>query len=73
MTFSNSTFARALSEHMCIAGVDVEALAERSGVSVFSIRDYLGEKSEPRLGTFFALAEALGCTPNDLCGCGEAA
>lgn len=67
MSFSNSTFARGLSEHMRLTGMDVETLAKRSGVSMFSIRDYLGEKSEPRLGTAYALADALGCTPNDLC------
>lgn len=57
-----------MSDHMRTAGMDVDALAKRSGVSVFSIRDYLGEKSEPRFGTVYALAEALGCSPNELCG-----
>lgn len=68
MSFSNAAFARGLSDHMRTAGMDVDALAKRSGVSVFSIRDYLGEKSEPRFGTVYALAEALGCSPNELCG-----
>lgn len=68
MSYENERFARNLSRYMAEAGVGVEALAERSGVSVFSIRDYLGEKSVPRLDTGIALAEALGCTVNDLCG-----
>lgn len=48
-----------------------EDLASASGLSVDSIRTYERGISAPRLETTVALAEALGCTPNDICGWGK--
>ena len=43
-------------------------LANAAGVSATSIRNYEVGASLPNLETAVSLAEALGCTPNDLCG-----
>lgn len=47
--------------------LNAEQLAEKSGVSVDSIRQYLRGDTGPLLETAFKLAEALNCTVNDLC------
>ena len=47
--------------------LNAEQLAEKSGVSVDSIRQYLRGDTGPLLDTAFKLAEALNCTVNDLC------
>lgn len=47
--------------------LNAEQLAEKSGVSVDSIRQYLRGDTRPLLETAFKLAEALNCTVNDLC------
>ncbi len=47
--------------------LNAEQLAEKSGVSVESIRQYLRGDTGPLLKTAFKLAEALNCTVNDLC------
>lgn len=52
------------------ARMSQEELAQRSGVSVAAIGNYEQGKGGPLLETACALAEALGCTPNDLCGYG---
>lgn len=46
------------------------ALAEASGVSEAAIATYEAGNAAPLLETTVKLAEALGCTPNDLCGFG---
>lgn len=55
---------------VCMAEADMkpEQLAEEALVSVDGIRKYLRGESSPQLETACKLAEALGCTPNDLCG-----
>lgn len=45
-----------------------EELANVSGLSVYSIRNYLNKASTPSLESLAALGMALGCTPNDLMG-----
>lgn len=45
-----------------------EALAEKSGLSVYSIRNYLSKAATPSMENLAALGLALGCTPNDLMG-----
>lgn len=54
------------------ARLNQEQLAERSGVSVAAIKSYETGAAGPLLETAYKLAEALGCTVNDLCGFGEA-
>lgn len=51
-----------------VARMSQEDLSEKSGVSVAAIGKYEQGIGAPRLETACALAEALGCTPNDLCG-----
>lgn len=50
------------------ADMSAEQLSERSGVSVDSVRQYLRGETVPLLETACKIADALGCTPNDLCG-----
>lgn len=45
-----------------------EELSAASGMSVYSIRNYLAKASTPSLESLAALGLALGCTPNDLMG-----
>lgn len=42
-------------------------LADASGVSVDAIGKYERAEAAPQLRNAYRLAEALGCTPNDLC------
>lgn len=44
-----------------------EDLARASGVSIDAIKSYERADSGPLLETTYKLAEALGCTPNDIC------
>lgn len=52
-----------------------EDLAGVSGLSVYSVRNYLTGSSTPSLENLATLALSLDCTPNDLLGvkAGEAA
>ena len=52
---------------MAEADMTPEQLSDKSGVSVDSVRQYLRGETVPLLETACKLAEALGCTPNDLC------
>lgn len=47
---------------------NAEELSAASGVSAYSIRNYLAKASAPSLESLAALGLALGCTPNDLMG-----
>lgn len=64
----NAIFGKKLSVCMAEAEMTPSELSESSGVSIESIRDYLRKDSAPLFVTVCKLAEALGCTPNDLCG-----
>ncbi|WP_451916846.1 helix-turn-helix domain-containing protein [Adlercreutzia rubneri] len=61
---------KALKVHMAEADMNPGQLAEASGVSVDAIRQYLRGETVPLMETTCKLAEALNCTPNDLCGFG---
>lgn len=52
---------------MAEADMNAEQLSSASGVSVDAVRQYLRGEAAPLLETACKLAEALGCTPNDLC------
>lgn len=52
---------------MAEADMSTSQLAEKAGVNVETIRKYLRGEMVPMLDTAYKLAEALGCTPNDLC------
>lgn len=52
---------------MVEADMNAEQLSAASGVSVYAVRQYLRGETVPLLETACKLAEALGCTPNDLC------
>lgn len=73
MQYDKERTSRYLKAHMALAGMTIADLSEASGVSVDTITNYTRGAAVPRLDTAFALAEALGCTVNDLCGCGEMA
>lgn len=49
-----------------------EDLSRVSGVSVMTIANTERGESSPTFENAYKLAEALGCTPNDLCGWKEA-
>lgn len=68
MSELKETIARAMRVKRAEANMSQEELAKRSGVSVDAIRSYERQMSLPLLETAYKLAEALGCTVNDLCG-----
>lgn len=68
MSELKETIARTLRVKRAEANMSQEELAKRSGVSVDAIRSYERQMSLPLLETAYKLAEALGCTVNDLCG-----
>lgn len=68
MSELKETIARALRVKRAETNMSQEELAKRSGVSVDAIRSYERQMSLPLLETAYKLAEALGCTVNDLCG-----
>ncbi len=53
---------------MAKADMSAQQLAEKSGVSYDAITGYLRGDAGPLLETACKLADALGCSPNDLCG-----
>jgi transcriptional regulator with XRE-family HTH domain len=67
----NKVVRHGLKVEMAKADMTPAELAERSGVSVDAIRQYLRGETAPLLETAYKLAAALGCTPNDLCGWGK--
>lgn len=69
MTGVKESFAHNLRIFMAHADIKTaEELSAASGVSVYSIRNYLAKASTPSLESLAALGLALGCTPNDLMG-----
>lgn len=63
-----TTVRRGLKVAMAEADMTPRELAEKSGVSYDAITKYLRCETTPLLETACKLAEALGCSPNDLCG-----
>lgn len=68
MPYSREVTSRHLKSRMALAGMTIADLAAASGMSEDAISGYTRGATVPKLDTVFALAEALGCTPNDLCG-----
>ena len=61
-------FPSRLKAYMDLSGMGAERLARETGCSVDAIRKYMSGAMLPQFKTAFRLAQALGCTPNDLCG-----
>lgn len=66
-----SVVSKRLRVLMAEAGLNAVQLAEKAGVSVDSVRKYRRGESVPTLETTFKLAQALDCTPNDICAFSE--
>lgn len=64
----NSKVSHNLKVAMAKADMTPKRLAEKSGVSYDAITKCLRCETTPLLETACKLAEALGCSPNDLCG-----
>lgn len=61
-------FPSRLKAYMDLSGMGAEQLARETGCSVDAVRKYMSGSMLPQFKTAFRLAQALGCTPNDLCG-----
>lgn len=59
---------RSMKVAMAKADMNAQELADKSGVSYDAILRYLRGETGPLLETACKMAEALGCSPNDLCG-----
>jgi len=68
MTDLEEIFPSRLKAYMDLSGMGAERLARETGCSVDAIRKYMSGAMLPQFKTAFRLAQALGCTPNDLCG-----
>jgi HTH-type transcriptional regulator, cell division transcriptional repressor len=55
------------------AGLSQPQLAKKSGVPLGTLRCLEQDRRIPRLDTFIALADAIGCTLDELAGRGSAA
>lgn len=73
MAYSKEVAARHLKAHMALAGVTVKELASKTAVSADTINNILHRKTVPTMETVCEIADALGCTPNDVCGFNEVA
>lgn len=69
--FSKDAFAANLRAERARLDISQEELAERSGVSTAAVLSYENGTYVPGADKVCALAEVLGCTPNDLCGWGQ--
>lgn len=67
MTEFKQLFRKRLKVAMAEADMNAEQLSNAADVSIDAIRQYLRAETGPLLETACKLAEALGCTPNDLC------
>lgn len=70
MAFDKSVFAARLRGKRAEADISQEELASKCGISTSSVIAYESGDTCPLFETACALAEALGCTPNDLIGWG---
>lgn len=61
------TFARELRVRRAAMRMSQKDVSDASGVSVDAIGKYERGENMPLFETVCRLAEALGCTPNDLC------
>ena len=69
--FSTDAFAANLRAERARFDISQEELAARSGVSAASLIKYESGEMTPGIDKVISMAEALGCTPNDLCGWGR--
>lgn len=68
MNYSNEALASNLRAERARRDLSQEELAARSGVSAASLIKYESGEMTPGIDKVISMAEALGCTPNDLCG-----
>lgn len=66
--FDKKVFASRLRGKRAELGWNQSELSDASGVSVATITSYENEGYIPGVDNLWKLCEALGCTPNDLCG-----
>ena len=71
MNYSNEALASNLRAERALCDLSQEELAARSGVSAASLIKYESGEMTPGIDKVISMAEALGCTPNDLCGWGR--
>ena len=71
MGFSKDALAAKLRGKRAEADLNQTQAAERAGVSTVTIVRYENGDTVPDAGVLFKLAEAYGCSPNDLFGWGE--
>lgn len=71
MNYSNEALASNLRAERARRDLSQEELAARSGVSAASLIKYESGEMTPGIDKIVSMAEALGCTPNDLCGWGR--
>lgn len=64
----SKVFKKRLSVCMAEAEMDAKDLSSKTGISIDSIYKYRRGEAIPLLETACLIANALGCTPNDLCG-----
>ena len=70
MAFDKAVFAAKLRGKRAEADITQDELAKRAGISQASVYQYEDGGALPGADKLSALAEALGCTPNDLIGWG---
>jgi transcriptional regulator with XRE-family HTH domain len=64
----DETFGQRLKRLRDVAGLSQPALAEAAGVPVATIRGWEQNRRDPVLPTALRVAEALGCTLDELAG-----
>jgi repressor LexA len=58
----------ALGAQMARTGLKPKALSKKAGLNETAVRDLMDRVDDPRIGTLFKLAQALGCSPSTLFG-----
>lgn len=68
MSFDRDALARSIRGRRAEMDITQAELAERAGVNITTIGAYESGERTPGADKLFAIADALGCTPNDLMG-----
>lgn len=68
MAFDKEAFATGLRMQRAKANILQKDLAEKTGINPVLLSSYEQGTVIPKLDKLWVLAEALGCTPNDLLG-----
>lgn len=63
-----NVFRKQLKVNMAEAEINTAQLSDMTNISADTIRKYRRGETTPTLQNIAALAVALNCTPNDLCG-----